>query len=40
VIGDGLSSRIEDSRPTEVAIAAHVLNQMLQFGRPISSRVA
>ena len=40
VIGDGLRSRTDHRRGTEVAIAVHVLNQMLEFGRPISVRVA
>jgi hypothetical protein len=40
VIGDGLRSRTDRRRATEVAIAAHVLNRMLKFGRPISVRVA
>ena len=40
VIGDGLRSRTDHRRGTEVVIAVHVLNQMLEFGRPISLRVA
>jgi len=34
VIGDGLRSRSDGRRATEVAIAASVLNQMLELGRP------
>jgi len=34
VIGDGLRSRSDGRRATEVAIAANVLNQMLELGRP------
>jgi len=40
VIGDGLRSRTDRRRATEVAIAVHVLNHMLEFGRPISVCVA
>jgi Transposase DDE domain len=40
VIGDGLRCRKDDRRVTEVAVAVHVLNHMLEFGRPISVRVA
>ena len=40
VIGDGLRSRTDHRRGTEVAIVIHLLNQMLEFGRPISVRVA
>jgi hypothetical protein len=32
VVGDGLRSRTDYRRRTEVAIAVHVLNQMLEFG--------
>ena len=39
VIGDGLRSRKDQRRTTEVAIAVHVLNRMLGFGRPNSVRV-
>jgi len=39
VIGDGLRSRTERRRATEVDIAVDVLNHMLEFGRPISVRV-
>jgi hypothetical protein len=40
VVGDGLRSRTDHRRRTEVAIAVHVLNQMMEFGRPNSIRVA
>src|SRR5215210_3721141 len=34
VIGDGLRSHTEERRATEVDVAAHVLNRMLELGRP------
>jgi len=34
VIGDGLRPRNDGRRATEVAIAASVLSQMLELGRP------
>jgi hypothetical protein len=38
MIGDGLRSR-QDGRPSsEVGVAVHVLNQMLELERPISVR--
>ena len=40
VIGDTLRSRTDRRRATEVAIAAHALNRMLELGRPESVRVA
>ena len=40
VIGDGLRSRKDERRATEVAVAVHALNRMLAFGRPISVRIA
>ena len=40
VIGDGLRSRTDDRRSTEVAIAVRALNQMLALGRPDYVRVA
>jgi len=40
VIGDGLRSRTDQRRPTEVDVAAHALNRMLELGRPISVRIA
>ena len=40
VIGDGLRSRTDQRRATEVEIAVHVLNRMLELGRPESVRIA
>jgi hypothetical protein len=40
VIGDGLRFHSDEARATEVAIAAQVLNRMLDLGRPDSVRVA
>ncbi len=40
VIGDGLRSRKDERRATEVEVAIHALNRMLAFGRPISVRIA
>ncbi len=40
VIGDGLRSRTDRRRATEVDVAVHALNRMLEFGRPISVRTA
>src|SRR3954453_19096263 len=40
VIGDGLRSRADERRATEVAVAAHVLNRMLELGRPSYARIA
>ncbi len=40
VIGDGLRSRTDQRRATEVNIAVHALNCMLELGRPISVRIA
>jgi hypothetical protein len=40
VIGDGLHCRTDQRRATEVDGAVHVLNQMLDLGRPISVRIA
>ena len=34
VIGDGLHSRRDERRATEVDVAVHVLNRMLELGRP------
>jgi len=39
VIGDGLRSRKDERRATEVAVAVHSLNRMLELGRPIYVRV-
>ena len=40
VIGDGLRSQTDGRQATEVAIAANVLNRMLEFGRPEYVRIA
>jgi hypothetical protein len=40
VVGDGLRFREDDRRITEVGVAVHVLNRMLELGRPISVRIA
>lgn len=40
VVGDGLRSRTNKRRATEVAIAVGVLNRMLDLGRPEYVRVA
>ena len=40
VIGDGLRSQTDGRQATEVAIAAGVLNRMLEFGRLESVRIA
>ena len=40
VMGDGLRSRTDDRRSTEVAIAARALNRMLELGRPEYLRTA
>ena len=40
VIGEGLRSRTDDRRTIEVQVAVHVLNRMLELGRPISVRLA
>jgi hypothetical protein len=40
VIGDALRSRTDRRRRTEVAIAVHALNRMLELGRPKSVRIA
>jgi hypothetical protein len=39
VIGDGLRSRTDERRATEVAVGAHALNRMLELGRPSYVRV-
>jgi hypothetical protein len=38
-IGDGLRSRIDERRVTEVEVAVHVLNRMLALGRPNYVRI-
>jgi hypothetical protein len=40
VIGDALCSRTDPGRATEVAVGVHVLNRMLELGRPKSVRLA
>ena len=40
VIGDGLRSRTDQRRATEVDIAVHALNRMLELGRPEYIRIA
>ena len=40
VIGDGLRSRTDQRRATEVDVAVHAPNRMLELGRPISVRIA
>ncbi len=40
VIGDGLRSRTDGRQDTEVAVAADVLNRMLEPGRPEYVRIA
>src|SRR6195952_831060 len=39
VIGDGLRSRTDERRTTEVDVAVHVLNRMLALGRPSYVRI-
>jgi hypothetical protein len=39
VIGDGLHSRIDGRRVTEVNAAVHVLNRMLELGHPSYVRI-
>ncbi len=40
VTGDGLRSHTDERRATEVEVAVHVLNRMLELGRPNSVRIA
>ena len=40
VIGDGLRSHTDERRATEVDVAVHVLNRMLELGRPKYVRIA
>jgi len=40
VIGDKLRSRMDRRRATEVDVAVHALNRMLELGRQISVRIA
>jgi hypothetical protein len=39
VIGDGLRSRTDERRVTEVNVAVDVLNRMLELGRPNYVRI-
>jgi hypothetical protein len=39
VIGDGLRSRLDERRVTDVNVAANVLNRMLELGRPNYVRI-
>ena len=39
MIGDGLRSRIDERRMTEVNVAVDVLNRMLELGRPNYVRI-
>ncbi len=39
VIGDGLRSRTDERRATEVDVAVHALNRMLELGRPNHVRI-
>ena len=40
VIGDGLRSHTDERQATEVGVAVHVLNRMLELGRPNFVRIA
>ena len=40
MIGDALRSHADERRATEVEVAAHVLDRMLDLGRPSSVRIA
>ena len=40
VIGDGLRAHADERRATEVDVAVHALNRMLELGRPKSVRIA
>ena len=39
VVGDGLRSRMDERRATEVDVAVYVLNRMLELGRPNYVRI-
>ena len=39
VIGDGLRSHTDERRATEMDVAVHVLNRMLDLGRPTYVRI-
>ena len=40
VIGDGLRFRKDERRATEISVAVHLMNRMLELGRPLSIRIA
>jgi len=40
VIGDELRAHTDERRATEVAVAVHALNRMLDLGRPSYARIA
>ena len=40
MIGDGLRSRTDRRRATEVDVAVYALNRMLELGHQISVRIA
>jgi len=40
VIGDELRAHTDERRATEVAVAVHALNRMLELGRPSYARMA
>ena len=40
VIGDALRSQADERRATDVEVAIHVLDRMLDLGRPNSARIA
>ena len=40
MIGDGLRSRTDERWATEVDVAVHALNRMLDLGRPNFVRIA
>ncbi len=39
VIGDELRAHTDERRATEVAVAVHALNRMLELGRPSYVRI-
>ena len=40
IVGDRLRARADERRATEVDVAVHALNRMLELGRPESVRIA
>ena len=40
VMGDGLRSHADERQTTGAGVAVHVLNRMLELGRPNSVRIA